>query len=179
MNLSIHQTFLQGALILQQGCAKDYRALERFHYVPKRPATWASVVVARYVPGDGQPIRLIGVGVLSYPSALLRARHRTFGLKPMHYGQRMRWSNAHVRTISRIIVHPQFRGIGLSTLLIHWLRDQCSTRYIEAPARMGHAHPLFERAGFTRVEPIDADEPVYYWFDRLTPSPGMAGRGLG
>lgn len=169
MNSRPASDFLPGQIVLEPGTRSDYRTLERFHYVPSRPATWSAVCVARYLTAD-EPARVIGVAVLSYPSALHRARHRTFGLKPLRYGARLRWTNARLRTISRVIVHPQFRSIGLSTRMIHWLCEQCSTRYVEASARMGLAHPLFERAGFTRVDPIHADEPVYYWLDRsITP----------
>ena len=159
--------FLPGRITLTSGNAADYRTLERFHYVPGRPATFAAFVVARWLPDDCKsnavPLRVIGVAVLSHPSALNRSRHRVFGLRPMRFGERLRWVNANVRTVSRVIVHPQFRSIGLSTDLIHAAAERCETPYVEASARMGRAHPLFERAGFTRVDPQTRAEPVYYW----------------
>lgn len=162
--------FLPGRIDIDPGKPADYAALARFHYLAKRPATWACVVVARYVPDRAdRPPKVIGIGVLSWPSALHRARHRTFGIRSMRFGQRLYWVNANLRTISRVIVHPQFRALGLARQLIEALCARCPTPFIESTARMGRAHPMFERAGFTRVEPIDEDEPLYYW-RRLSPS---------
>jgi GNAT superfamily N-acetyltransferase len=154
--------FLPGRLAFDRGTAADYRHLERFHYVPARPATFAGVAVCRFVP-DAGPARVVGVAVLSWPSALNRTRHRVFGLRPMRFGNRLRWVNANVRTVSRVIVHPQFRSLGLSTQLIEQAVAMCPTPFVEASARMGRAHPLFERAGFTRVEPETPAEPLYFW----------------
>ncbi|HEX8325156.1 MAG TPA: GNAT family N-acetyltransferase [Tepidisphaeraceae bacterium] len=166
--------FLPGRLELTPGTRGDYAALERFHYVGLRPATWAAVVAARWLPDDGPP-RTVGVAVLSYPSALNRTRHRVFGLRPMKFGQRLRWVNVNLRTISRVIVHPQFRSLGLSSALIRRLCAACPTPYIEAAARMGRAHPMFEHSGFTRADPLTSDEAIYFWRtitlqDHATPS---------
>ena len=40
---------------------------------------------------------------------------------------------------------------------------------VEAIARMGRVHPMFERAGMTRVPPLNADEPAYYILSRAAP----------
>ncbi len=172
----ISTDFLPGPIDIAPGKPRDYRALERFHYLPLRPATWAGVWTARYKPPDRhtRPSQIVAVAVLSYPSAVHRVRHRVFGLEPMSFGQKLRWANASLRTISRVIVHPQFRAIGLARAMVERLLADCPTRYVETSARMGRAHPLFEAAGMTRVDPEDADAPVYFWFDRhaaISPSP--------
>jgi N-acetylglutamate synthase-like GNAT family acetyltransferase len=74
--------------------------------------------------------------------------------------------NRHVRTISRVIVHPQFRALGIASQLVRRILQDCPTRYVEAVAAMGAVHPFFERAGMTRVEPATAAEPAYFLFDR-------------
>lgn len=161
--------FLPGRVDIVAGAARDYRTLQRFHYLPTRPATWAAVAAAWYHPPASENTaivrmpRLIGVAVLSWPSALNSGRNRAFDLARLRYGQRIRWANENVRTISRVVVHPQFRSIGLSHALIDWLCDRCTTRYIEASARMGRAHPMFDRAGFHRIDPADDRRPLYYW----------------
>jgi ABC-type ATPase with predicted acetyltransferase domain len=81
------------------------------------------------------------------------------------YRQRLRWANDNVRTISRVIVHPQFRGVGLASALVRRIVSDCPTRYAEALAVMGRAHPFFEKAGMTRVQTA-AEGAVYYLFDR-------------
>ena len=163
----VHDDFLPGRVELCVGTAANYRTLERFHYLPTRPATWAAVAAARYrYPEPGRPAKLIGAAVLSWPTALHRGRNRAFDLSRLQYGDRIRWANTNIRNISRVVVHPQFRSIGLAHALIDWLCDHCSTPYVEASARMGRAHPMFDRAGFHRIDPTDDRQPIYYW--RLT-----------
>jgi GNAT superfamily N-acetyltransferase len=146
----------------------DYRTLARFHYLANRPATWAGVWTARYrPPGGGAVARAVGVVVLSWPSAVHAARNRVFNLSDMVYGHRLRWANAHLRTISRVIVHPQFRSLGLASELIRTAIALCPTRYVEASARMAAAHPMFERAGMTRAPAFDTHRPAYFHFDRI------------
>lgn len=165
--------FLPGTLALSRGRPSDYALLEAFHYRRGRPATWTDVWVVRFAPhcAAGNPLiqpdgRIVAIGVLSYPPAMSRPRQRHFQLGGMSYGQQIRFANANLRTISRVIVHPQFRALGLSKMLVRRLCDHCPTRYVEASAMMGRAHPFFERAGMTRVEPADQHEPVYYVLDR-------------
>ena len=135
--------FLPGKFFLQRGCARDYHNLAAFHYVAKRPATWADVWVVRFVPRRGAPgellpdtTRTIAIGVLSYPVPSCGPRERFLSL-PRSRNDNLRFANAHIRTISRVIVHPQFRSLGLSTLLVRCLCEHCDTRYVEAIAQMG------------------------------------------
>jgi hypothetical protein len=163
--------FLPGRLTLARGNSSDYHALAEFHYVARRPATWASVWTVRYTeptipPAHYAQSRVVAVGVLSYPVPSCRARERYFRRTHLTRNQNLRFANRHIRTISRVIVHPQFRSLGLSTALVRCLCANCDTRYIEAIAMMARAHPFFERAGMQRIESIDPDEPAYFILDR-------------
>ncbi|HLL90562.1 MAG TPA: hypothetical protein VK324_14775 [Tepidisphaeraceae bacterium] len=158
-------TFLPGRLALARGTSADYAALARFHYRPGRPATVAGVWAVRYhadVPA-GAAGRVVAVGVLSFPTPRSVERERALGLGGMGYGQRLRWLNANVRTISRVIVHPQFRSLGLASAVVRCMLDEGPTTYVEALAHLGRGHPLFEAAGMTRVEPACAARPVYFY----------------
>lgn len=173
--------YLPGRIHIAPAGTSEYRALERFHYLPKRPATWAGVWGAYFETRHAR--RLIGVITLSYPSSTHACRNRVFALHGMSQKRKMQWANTHVRTISRVIVHPQFRSVGIARRLVEHAMNECPTRYIETSARMGRAHPLFERCGMHRVDPPDPSKPVYYWFDRLhehallTPEAGQAATG--
>ena len=163
--------FLPGRIHLQRGAPSDYRTLERFHYVPRRPATWALVYRAVYQPTTLEATtdtsaRLIGVAVLSWPVPTCKPRERYFHSRQASYGHRLRFANAHLRTISRVVVHPQFRAIGLATALIDCLLYHCPTRYVEAMAVMARVHPLFQSAGMTLVPPEDPEPYAYYIRDR-------------
>src|SRR6185436_3438382 len=104
--------FLPGRLVLEPGTSRDYFALEQFHYLPKRPATWAAVWRIRYIARDVDDDRTIAVGVLSYPTARSKPRERWFNMQSYSYGQMLRFANEHIRAISRVVVHPQFRALG-------------------------------------------------------------------
>jgi hypothetical protein len=157
--------FLPGNLTLTPGNAQDYDILAPFHYLPRRPATWAAVWTVRF-SGEAVADRVVAVGVLSYPVPSCGARERFFGLPPDR-SQNLIFANENLRTISRVIVHPQFRALGLSKALVRCLCDHCPTRFVEAMAVMGRAHPFFERAGMKRLPPAQDGEPIYYIFDRL------------
>lgn len=151
---------IPGRLLLRPGGMHDYRALERFHYARGRPATVCAVRAIDH--HDGARRRVVAVGVLSFPTLASRARRAWFDLRAMDAPARRRWINTRLRTVSRVIVHPQFRALGLTRPILAALCDACPTRFVESAARMGRAHPLFESAGFARVEPSDASRPVYY-----------------
>lgn len=175
--------FLPGRLVVRLGSLGDYRALERFHYRGKRPATWAAVICIEYVEAMRQSRgtacsrslvgvrssdgawcaerRVVGVGVLSWPTAVSKPRQEVFGLDVRDYGAQVRWANENVRTISRVIIHPQFRGLGLARLIVEGLCTICPTRFVEARAAMGSVHPMFERAGMRRHD--CADGAAYFW----------------
>jgi GNAT superfamily N-acetyltransferase len=178
---------LPGRLVLRRGCAGDYEGLARFHYRGRRPATWAGVWVAEYFSArDGGGVgRVVGVGVLSYPTLAMRVREEVLGLRGMGERERIGFVNENVRTISRVVVHPQFRSVGLAVALVCCLISHCDTRYVEALAVMGRAHPLFEKAGMRRVHQSERNgrlpasserngrlpasgegRPVYYWCER-------------
>ena len=109
--------------------------------------------------------RTVAVAVLSYPVPSCRPRQRWFGFGASRK-ENLTFANANLRTISRVVVHPQFRSLSLSTLLVRCLCEHCETRYVEAIAQMGHVHPLFERAGMTRTNADHSDEPAYFVLDR-------------
>jgi GNAT superfamily N-acetyltransferase len=165
--------FLPGRLLLVPGRVRDYPILERFHYRSKHPSTWAAVWLVVYArgrnaPGEDLAFQTVAMGVLSWPVPFVKARNDHFGISAARTINKIRFINAHVRTISRIIVHPQFRSLGLASLLVRHLCATCPTRYVEALAAMGRAHPLFERAGMRRIEPARPEQPVYYLFDRFS-----------
>src|SRR6266511_1122874 len=106
--------FLPGSLWIERGVRGDYVELERFQYLRGRPATGGGVWRAGYerseVGGQRSGRRVVGVAVVSWPVACMRGREDYFGMRGMRYGEKLRFANANIRTISRVIVHPQFRG---------------------------------------------------------------------
>ena len=131
--------FLPGQFHLTPGNWRDYRTLARFHYLPRNPATWSEIWAIRYEAPLGP--RLVAVGVVSFPAPTCHARRAVLGLRGSRRAE-LKFANRNIRTISRVIVHPQFRTLGLSSRLVRWICKHCKTRYVEALAVMGRVHPF-------------------------------------
>lgn len=103
-------------------------------------------------PAWEMPARVVGAAVLSMPA--LRGRQRDAALDRRYAAirsarQRARMLNDELRCISRVVVHPQFRGLGLAVKLVRRVLRDAPTPLVEALAAMGHVHPFFEKAGMT------------------------------
>ena len=93
----------------------------------------------------------IGICIFVSPAISLRHRNRFFGLSGRWSRTTMRTLNRQLVTLSRVVMHPTYRGAGLSALFIRRSCELCSWPWIETLAQMGHMNPFFEKAGFLRV----------------------------
>ena len=165
MNSSLQERFATLAgrspaqeLELVQGTAKDYRALAAHHYRAARPATMMRIValrdrrptvVGRYLHRHDQT-QTAAVLVESLPA--LSCRMRDWALDG-RYGswlaprQRSAALNRDMRCISRVVVDPRWRGLGLAVRLVRHALAEPATMFTEALAAMGQVHPFFEKAG--------------------------------
>lgn len=57
--------------------------------------------------------------------------------------------NKTIRCISRVIIEPRFRGLGLAVRLVSETMPLMNVPVIEAMAVMGEVNPFFEKAGMT------------------------------
>ncbi|HED54593.1 MAG TPA: hypothetical protein ENJ00_10400 [Phycisphaerales bacterium] len=60
--------------------------------------------------------------------------------------------NAELRTISRVIIDPRFRGLGIASAMVRSYLREPITPCTEAIAVMGELCPFFERAGMKKIE---------------------------
>jgi len=147
-------------LSLRRGSLRDYALLSQHHYRSARPATAPRVLVLE-TPGQSvsgrwlgrsESPRVIGVLVESLPllNCMLRdvAMGKRYGSIPAGRGRS--WLlNQELRCISRVVVDPQYRGLGLAVRLVKASLADPVTPLTEAIAAMGRVHPFFERAGMT------------------------------
>ncbi len=147
-------------LRLRIGTLTDYKGLKEHHYRADRPATATRVLTLvrsahtatdRFTstPARDQPVAVL---LESLPS--LSCTMRNYALND-RYGnwltprQQATLLNLEVRVISRVVVHPCWRGIGLAVRLVRAALQTPTTRYTEALAAMGRVNPFFQRAGMT------------------------------
>ncbi len=140
---------------IEPGLVEDFVALSSLHYLSARPATFDAVLCAWH---EGERA---GVLVVSRPTLCAWWRPRAWGRRmPRERAAAARWLNANVRTISRVIVAPAFRGLSVGSGLVRRYLSRPRTPCTEAPAAMGIWSPFFERAGMRRLtappDPRDA-----------------------
>ncbi|MDY6913509.1 MAG: ATP-binding cassette domain-containing protein [Planctomycetota bacterium] len=149
-----------GLWAIRRGTIADYKPLAGFHYLAGPPAAHKRVYVIRRPRRGSNADRLAlpelaGVLVVSPPVLQCRGRNvATDGRYVPSHGLRTRRQaaallNAEIETISRVVVHPIFRGCGLAVRLVRHALGCAETPWMEALAAMGGLHPFLEKAGMT------------------------------
>ena len=135
------------------GCLNDYQQLAHFHYRDGRPGPVASIFTLK---SDGtrsaiQPGSPIGVIVYSMASPVLEMRNVATGhfFADFDRATQLALVNRHVRRISRVVIEPRFRGLGLASRLVRETMPRLHVPIIEAVAVMGRINPFLEKVGLT------------------------------
>lgn len=157
---------LRGVLI-RPGTISDYHALARFHYIPGTPAAFVRVLCAELMcevpacwgmgtsPGRVPANRLL-LGVLGISMPVLNSR-----LRPLAWPGRYRTGdrradalriNRELRTISRVIIDPRVRGIGLAARLVREYLADPQTPATEGIAAMGQFCPFMLAGGMRQYQ---------------------------
>jgi GNAT superfamily N-acetyltransferase len=93
----------------------------------------------------------IGICVFVAPPKSLSLRNRYFGRSSRWDGLTMRTLSTQLVTLQRVVLHPTYRGAGIAAAFIRRSCELCPFPWIETLTQLGHIHPVFEQAGFTRV----------------------------
>ncbi|MFG0295992.1 MAG: hypothetical protein ACF8PG_08815 [Maioricimonas sp. JB045] len=98
------------------------------------------------------------IGICLFTSAPLSLAPRN-----RYFGRSSRWTSATIQAmnrqlvmLSRVVLHPTYRGAGIAARYIHRSCRLCPFPWIETLTQMGHVHPFFEKAGFVRVGTTEA-----------------------
>jgi len=130
---------LVGEMQIVEGSMADWRELACFHYRSHRlPAPRKIFCLKR---GE----ELCGVIVYCYPSPAC------FGRRQVLPKLQMRELNKRLSTISRVVIHPKYRSLGLGAGLVRETLGLCGTDSVELVAVMAKYNPFAERAGMRRV----------------------------
>jgi GNAT superfamily N-acetyltransferase len=139
-----------------EGCFEDYRRLCRFHYRGGRLGPFERIFALR---AEGRLAKRLGneaVGVLVYgmPSIGCELREQATGgiFGGFDRETRLRLINRNIRCISRVIIEPRFRGLGLASRLVRETMPVMRIAIVEALAVMGRVNPFFEKAGMKAYE---------------------------
>jgi len=140
-------------LRIEKAGLEDYRKLSRFHYKTlddKRPANVRVKDCYKLLFNE----ELIGVIVYSHSYLNLKPRNMVFGERYVYTPgdvHRARLINQEIARISRVIIHPKFRGIGLGAFLVQETMPLVKAKVVEVLAVMAKYNPFFEKAGMVKV----------------------------
>jgi hypothetical protein len=93
----------------------------------------------------------IGISIFAAPAASLSLRSQYFGLKGARSRSALSALNRQLWLLARVVLHPSYRGAGIAAAFVRKACSTCPVDWIETLSAMGHANPLFERAGFKRI----------------------------
>lgn len=137
------------------GTIADYKPLSCFHYRHCRTGPIAAI----YKIIDTHPMRseidpIVGVIVYSMPACSSQLRNAATGglFNKLGSTATMQLINKNVRTISRVVIEPRYRNLGLGYKLVGKTMPLLQMPYIEALAVMGKVNPFFEKAGMMKFE---------------------------
>ena len=121
----------------------------------------------------------IGICLFCTAPLSLAGRNRFFGTGKRWSSASVRTMNAKLAILSRVVLHPTYRGAGVAARFVRASCRHSGFAWVETLTALGAVHPVFERAGFVRVDVARTRAPR----DRAghgaiygTGGPGPAGR---
>lgn len=138
----------------EPGTVADYHALKPHHYISSNPVSIAQVNRATRTCPITQTKHLAAVLVVAYPTLNASWRNRAW---PNRYitpdkSNNAKRINSELRRLSRIITHPNARGLGIASTLVRNYLNNPLTPATEALAAMGSINPFFKAAGMTEYK---------------------------
>ena len=132
------------------GTTEDYQALAHYHYRDSLLGPFAAIFALR---GDSvlfhrADIKTIGVIVYTMPTPACQLRNAATGdlFVGLDRSTQLALINKNIRRISRVIIEPRFRSLGLAARLVSETMPLLNVPIIEAMAVMGLVNPFFEKA---------------------------------
>jgi ABC-type transport system involved in cytochrome c biogenesis ATPase subunit/GNAT superfamily N-acetyltransferase len=141
-------------MTIQQGTLLDYKVLSQFHYRQGQCPPPRKIFTLK------RKNETCGVAVYGFPS-------------PMCFGRSKVWKGnlqqlqRQISIISRVVIHPKYRSIGLGAKLVGETLAQAGTPCVEAVAVMAKYNPFFEKAGMQRIAESKPSQHVTGALERL------------
>ena len=136
-------------IILQETTLEDYHKLSYLHY------RGARVTAPQKTYKLTHNNKTIGVIVYTYPALRGSGRTTAVGYHPSVEEINKDWA-----LISRVIIHPKYRGIGLGSHIIRETLPLQGRKHVELVAVMAQYNPFAERAGMTLIQIREPDPSI-------------------
>jgi hypothetical protein len=147
-------------LEIVEGDKGDYEPLSHYHYRDHHLGPYCAIYALKGKFRAAERLQTAGVIVYAMPTAGAQMRNIATGglFAGLDRASRLKLLNKNIRTISRVIIEPRFRSLGLASRLVKETMPLMNVPFVEALAVMGQVNPFFQKAGMTRYEPpISAD----------------------
>jgi GNAT superfamily N-acetyltransferase len=143
---------LHRVLRLRKATPGDYALLRRFHYAPGSPG----LILRSFAFDDTAGGARYPIAVIIYSRPTLNCRGRNLACsgyfaKIVDPKARALSINRNIARLSRLIVHPAYRGLGLASRMLAESLPLAGRPLIEAASVMSGFGTLFEKNGFHRV----------------------------
>jgi len=142
------------------GTVDDYKSLSHYHYRDTGLGPYVCIFALRPEVGCFWRVKVRTVGVIVYTMPVIGSELRNIATGDMFTGldrsTRLALINKNIRCISRVIIEPRFRSLGLAVRLVRETLPLLDIPIIEAMAVMGAVNPFFEKAG---MRPFTAPAP--------------------
>lgn len=153
-NVAAKECSLISEMHLEKGTYADWKILAPFHY-RSHYAPPPKAIFNLIRQNERSERELCGVIVYSCPPLAVFGRKRFFN-RPIKVAE----LNQILTIISRVVVHPKYRTIGLGQKIVRESLPQAPTRYTETVAVMAKYNPFFEKAGMRKIEEKALEEPI-------------------
>jgi hypothetical protein len=144
---------------VSRGDRDDWKILEALHYKNHGTITPGSHYFKMTLDDE-----VIGVLMMASPKLLLKERHVMFPkLKPgrdtrLTNTMRMKWINANMSIVARVVVDTMFRGAGLAYRFTNIASRMEGKRYIEIQSSMSKYNLFAQKAGFQFCPPMKSNK---------------------
>lgn len=147
-------------MTVQRGTIEDWRQFEALHYKQSGSLPAGSHHFTLKLRDE-----LIGVLVMASPKLLLKERHVVLPkLKPTGKDTkitnqwRMKWINANMSVVARVVVDTMYRGAGLAQRFTNIASRMEGKRFIEIQSSMSKYNLFAHKAGFQFVKPMRSNK---------------------
>jgi len=141
---------------LEEGSMDDYKKLAGFHYRNSQIAAPQKIFALK------RKEELVGVIVYRYPPVRTYGRTKALG-RVLSIDE----LNQKLTHISRVIVHPKYRTIGLGVKLVRETLPLADRPYVETTAVMARYNPFFEKAGMKKIAETKPNEVILEAIEKL------------
>ena len=133
------------------GSRDDYKTLAHYHYRDGNLGPFVRIFALEPDSTWAAPSGIKTVGVIVYsmpnPGVELRGIATDNLFAGFDRATQLALINKNIRCISRVIIEPRFRSLGLASRLVRETMPRMNVPIVEAMAVMGLVNPFFEKAG--------------------------------